>query len=220
MGIFYLAALVLGMGTLTLQFVLSHIGGADADGDADGDMDDLHLEGDGADLLADGDVDHAIELDDHADLAHADGSHGLVGDTVGVFLSMRFWTFALMAFGLVGSLLHYLGLASFGLALALSVVSGLMSGFTAGFTFRMLKGGVSSSTRHDDTIGKMARVTVGLRKGRLGKVRVEVRGNMVDLLAVTDSEEVAPGQQVVVVEHRGEHVYVEPIGKAGEHKQG
>lgn len=217
MGIIYLAALVLGMGTLSLQFVLSHVGGADGDGD----VDDLQLDGDAGELAADGDVDHALEVAEHGELAHADaGSASIVGDAVGVFLSMRFWTFALMAFGLVGSLLHYLDLASFGIGLALSVVAGLVSGFTAGFTFRMLKGGVSSSTGHDETIGKMARVTVGLRKGGIGKIRVEVRGNTVDMLAVTDSDEVAPGQEVVVVEHRGEHVYVEPIGKAGGRHEG
>ena len=213
MGIIYLAALVLGLGTLTLQFVLSHIGGADADGD--GDVDDLHLDGGAEELDFDGEVDHELELG-HGDLTHgADAGHGTtVGDAVGVFLSMRFWTFALMAFGMVGSLLHYLNLSGFGVGLALAIVSGLFSGLAAALTFRMLKGTVSSSTSQDETIGKMAKVTVPLHKGSLGKVRILVKGKRVDMLAITDAESVDAGDEVVVVEFRGDHALVEPIGKS------
>ena len=212
MGIIYLAALVLGLGTLTLQFVLSHVGGGDADGD--GDVDDLHLDAGADELDFDGDVDHAIEVADHGELAHDGAEAGTsVGDAVGVFLSMRFWTFAFMAFGMVGSLLHYLNLAGFGVGLALSIVSGLASGLAAALTFRALKGSVSSSTGEDETVGKMAKVTVPLHKGSLGKVRVQIKGKRVDLLAVTDAENVAEGDEVVVVEFRGDHAYVEPIGK-------
>ncbi len=201
MGIIYLAALVLGLGTLTLQFVLSHAGGGDADGDADTDGVD--------DLAADGDADHALEAGSH------DGvGHGAI-DAVGVFLSMRFWTFALMAFGMVGSLLHYLDLSGAGLSLALSVASGLVSGLAAALVFRALKGSVSSATSQDDTVGKMAKVTVPLRKGSLGKVRVVVKGKQVDMLATTDAETIQTGDEVVVVEFRGEHALVEPIEKSG-----
>ncbi len=203
MGYIYLATLVLGLGTLVLQFVLSHVGGAEADGNAD----ELHLDGG-----ADGDADHDFDAGEHGELAHETPGAGSMA--LGIFFSMRFWTFALMAFGMVGTLLHYLQLTGFSVALALSLVSGIVSGFAAGFTFRMLKGTVSSSTGHDDTIGKLAKVTVAPRKGSLGKVRVEIKGNMVDLLAVTDAEEVRAGEEVVVVEFRGEHAYVEPIGRS------
>jgi membrane protein implicated in regulation of membrane protease activity len=198
-GIIYLAALVLGLGTLTLQFVLSHAGGADAEADADAD---------GVDDLSDGDADHALEAGSHGDVAHSALS------TVGVFFSMRFWTFALMAFGMVGSLLHYLDLSGFGLSLALSITSGLVSGLSAALIFRALKGSVSSAMGQDDTIGKMAKVTVPLRKGSLGKVRVVVKGKQVDMLATTDAEAIQTGDEVVVVEFRGEHAFVEPIERS------
>jgi membrane protein implicated in regulation of membrane protease activity len=198
-GIIYLAALVLGLGTLTLQFVLAHAGGADGDADADG-VDDLST---------DGDAEHALEAGSHGGLAHG------AMDTVGVFLSMRFWTFALMAFGMVGSLLHYLDLSGFGLSLALSIASGLVSGLTAALIFRALKGSISSAMGQDDTVGKMAKVTVPLRKGSLGKVRVVVKGKQVDMLATTDAESIQTGDEVVVVEFRGEHAFVEPIEKSG-----
>jgi membrane protein implicated in regulation of membrane protease activity len=198
-GIIYLAALVLGLGTLTLQFVLAHAGGADADADADG-VDDL---------AADGDADHAMEAGSHGGVAHG------AMDAVGVFLSMRFWTFALMAFGMVGSLLHYLDLSGFGLSIALSIASGLVSGLAAALIFRALKGSVSSAMGQDDTVGKMAKVTVPLRKGSLGKVRVVVKGKQVDMLATTDADAIQTGDDVVVVEFRGEHAFVEPIEKSG-----
>ena len=201
MGIIYLAALVLGLGTLTLQFVLAHAGGADADADADADGVD--------DLAADGDADHAMEAGSHGGMAHG------AMDAVGVFLSMRFWTFALMAFGMVGSLLHYLDLSGFGLSLALSIASGLVSGLAAALIFRALKGSVSSAMGQDDTVGKMAKVTVPLRKGSLGKVRVVVKGKQVDMLATTDADAIQTGDDVVVVEFRGEHAFVEPIEKSG-----
>src|SRR5262245_29149243 len=80
MGIVYLAALILGGGTILLQLLAGGDGhdGADADGD-------------------------------HGD----QGGHGGHGDAglVPIFLSLRFWTFGLLGFGLAGSLLHYLGLA-------------------------------------------------------------------------------------------------------------
>lgn len=203
MGTIYLAALILGMGTLVLQFVLSHAGGGDTgDAEVGGEVDDLALEAE-----AGGELDHDVD--------GADGHHGsLVGSTAGLFLSMRFWTFALMAFGMVGALLHWLNLAGFGVTLTLSIVTGLISGLVAGVTFRMLKGSVSSSTSQDDTVGKMGQVTVPLRKGSLGKVRVLVKGKRVDMLATTDAESIDMGDDVVVVEFRGEHAYVEPIGKS------
>lgn len=209
-GIVYLAALILGLGTLTLQFVLSHVGG----GDTDGETDELHLDAGGDEVATQGDI-------EHVDGAHGDEGHeSMVGGTVGVFLSMRFWTFALMAFGMVGSLLHWLELASFGTGLTLAFVSGVASGFAAAMTFRLLKGSVSSATSQDETVGKMARVTVPLRKGSLGKVRVQIKGKTIDLLAATDSEIVEQGEDVVVVDFRGEHAIVEPLGKNSDVKSG
>lgn len=225
MGIIYLAALILGLGTLTLQFVLSHLGGgADAHGDAD--ADDLHLEADAGDIHLDAgadeldiEADHELELGDHGEIDHevdaGSDADSLVGSAAGLFLSMRFWTFALMAFGMVGTLLHYLQLSGFGVGLTLSILSGLASGLAAAFTFRALKEGVSSTTSQADTVGRMAKVTVPLRKGGLGKVRIELKGKMVDMLAVTDAAEVNTGDEVVVVEFRDDKVCVEPLTRDG-----
>lgn len=201
-GIVYLAALIIGLGTLTLQLVLSHIDGGDH-ADADGHMDaEAHLHADVHDLA----VDAGHELD-HADA----GTHDGADSAASMLLSMRFWTYALMAFGLVGTALHYLALAGAVLTPVLAVVAGLCSGTTAALVFRALKPAVSSATTQDETLGRVARVTVPVRKGGLGKVRVEMRGRHIDLLAVSDRSDVDPGEQVVVVEFRGNHALVEPL---------
>ncbi len=193
-GIVYLAALVLGLGTIAMQFVLAHVGGELG----------AHVE-------------HDVELGG----GHAGASHGeagqahdqpsLLGSTVGLFLSMRFWTYALLAFGMVGTALHYLDLADKSAALITAILTGVAAGLAASALFRALRPGVSSAATSDDAVGRMARVTVPLHKGGVGKVRVEIKGKRVDLLATTDADHVPSGSEVVVVEFRGEEAHVEPL---------
>lgn len=190
MGAIYLSALVLGLGTLLLQFVMSHVGG-DADGGAD------HAVGEGHDEL----------------VVHADGETGAHGleNPLGVFLSMRFWTFSLFGFGMVGAPLHYLHLVGPLASLLMAVATGLLSGLGVALVHRWLQGSVSSMTTQTDTVGKAARVTVPMAKGQLGKVRVDVKGKRVDLLATSDSESLLAGEEVVVVGYEGDRVRVEPL---------
>ena len=59
--------------------------------------------------------------------------------------SLRFWTFNLLAFGLVGTILHFLKLGG-GLVTPLAAtLMGLCSGFLAAYTFRLLDRTQSSS---------------------------------------------------------------------------
>lgn len=183
------------MGTIALQFVLAHAGG---DGDA-GDH-DPHLAG---------------ESDS---LAHAQGASpghlvptGLT-DAAGLFLSLRFWTYLLLAFGMVGAPLNYLKLTNDVTGFVIASVSGLSAGLAASLAFRALKPGISSSTTSADTIGHMATVTVPVCKGTHGKIRLELKGKRIDLLATTDADELPRGAEVVVVEFRGESAHVESIG--------
>lgn len=182
-----------------MQFVLAHVGGGEAHAEHE-------LDG----------GDHEIEAgESHAETDHAgEASHGaptFLGAAAGLFLSMRFWTYALLAFGMVGSALHYLRLSGATAAAATASICGVVAGLAASALFRALKPGVSSATTSEDAVGRLARVTVPIRKGGLGKVRVELKGTRVDLLATTDADEVGTGSDVVVVEFRGEHAHVEPI---------
>lgn len=195
MGAVYLAALILGLGVLLLQFVMP---GADADGA------------------------HAPELGGHGDIdVHHDvgGDHGGHGDghsgagAIAIFLSFRFWTFGLMAFGFVGTLLHFLKLAGPVMSLSAAVSVGLLSGFLASFAMRAIaRSQTSSGGEADEAIGQIGRVLIPLERGKHGKIRIEVHGRLVDLIATTDDEQLEGGATVMVEEMRGTTAHVSRAG--------
>jgi len=186
MGTLYLAALIIGLGVLSLSFFM---GGGDAD--ADGDVD------------AHGDFDAHAGADHGHDHAHADAS------AIAIFLSLRFWTFGLLAFGLVGTILHYLHLAGPVVTPIAAALMGLGSGFMAVYTFRLLDRTQSTSgAEASDAIGQVGRVLVPIERGKRGKIRIVVRGQSVDLLATTDDERLRDGDEVVVEEIRGTTAHV------------
>lgn len=169
----YLAALIVGAGTIVIQLVF-----AGHDADAGG-----HDVGGGH-----------------------DGSHDAEHDVGAwsIFLSARFWTFALLAFGMVGALITFLALAGTTFTLALAIGSGVLAGLVAGFTFRALRRTqATTSVSLDEAIGQMGRVLLPCAKGRVGKVRLQLKGQDVDVLATTADEEIAIGKRVVVEEVRG-----------------
>jgi membrane protein implicated in regulation of membrane protease activity len=194
-GAVYLAALILGLGVLLLQFVMP---GADADGA------------------------HAPELGGHGDIdAHHDvgGHHGGHGDghsdwgAIAIFISFRFWTFGLMAFGFVGTLLHFLKLAGHVTSLTAAVLVGLLCGFLASFAMRAIaRSQTSSGGEADEAIGQIGRVLVPLERGKHGKIRIEVNGRLIDLLATTDDEQLEGGATVMVEEMRGTTAHVSRAG--------
>lgn len=209
MGSIYLAATILGLGILLLQVFFS---GGDADA---GDGLDIHggLDGAGHVPALDGAGADALQVDHSADgLAHADGGHGgfLLG-TVGLFLSLRMWTYGLTAFGLLGGLITWFGLAGVGVTLALAIVFGLVSGVSVSLLFRGITKPVSSTSSAADAIGVIAHVTVGMTKGSLGKIRLTLKGKRVDFLARTDADEIEVGQSVVVIGFAQDHAIVEPL---------
>lgn len=181
MGILYLAALIVGFGTIALQLVM----GGDHDAEAGG----------GGDADADAGA-------DHGDGDHGDHAHGEVG-FLPIFLSLRFWTFTLLAFGLFGSLVHYLDLANALVTLVIAAGLGLGSGLLASLTFRALaKSEASSGATDRDAVGQVGKVMIPLGKGARGKIRIELKGQTVDYVATTDEEELEAGQLVMIEEMR------------------
>jgi membrane protein implicated in regulation of membrane protease activity len=182
-GIFYLAALIIGLGTIGVQLFMSGDGDGDADAHADVDAD--------ADLDADADID--------GDHGHGD-FHGDAG-FLPIFLSLRFWTFGLMAFGLVGTLLHYLRLAGGIVTPVVAVSLGLMCGFLASWVFRALTRADTTSGHHArDAVGQVGKVLVPFQKGGRGKVRIELRGQIHDFLVESEEDEIKAGEIVLVEE--------------------
>ncbi len=117
---------------------------------------------------------------------------------------MRFWTFFLSAFGLTGMLLKGFGLAGEIPTLITALSMGGLSGFTAAWVIKKLsEDDAGRAAGSADYIGKSAKVMVPVRSGSVGKIRVRVKGQQVDLLAVTDDEALTSEDEVIVIEMDG-----------------
>lgn len=174
----YLAALVFGLGLFGVQVLSGSHGDADAGGDADG---------------------KDIELAS----AHAGG------DWAAVVLSLRFHMFAAIAFGIVGAPVAWWGLASPLATFVAALLTGLLLGFFATQAWRALqRQTLSSGAEAGELVGQLGRVLVACEKGRPGKVRLRVRGQIIDYLATTDEPRLLAGTAVVVQELKGERVHV------------
>ena len=210
MGILYLAALIMGLGTIALQLLLAGHGDADADADhelavdADAGAHDLAVDADVHDLAADAAPGTELEASASHEAGHAAG-----GAFLPIFLSLRFWVFGLMAFGMVGTLLHYLRLAPVVVIPFVAAAMGLASGLFAAWSFRALaRSATQSGAQSGDAVGHVGKVLVPCTRGERGKVRIELRGQTLDYLASTDDEALATGELVLVEEMRDGTLHV------------
>ena len=146
--------------------------------------------------------------DHHIGAADAalDGHHAPTGPGI---LSTRSVTFAAFAFGLVGSVLHVLRLASPGAVLALAVASGLVAGLAAGLAFRALgHASASGEAGFHEAKGQRARVLVPCARAQRGKIRARIKGQLVDMMATTDEKQIAAGQEVLIIDIKDDVAHV------------
>jgi len=131
-------------------------------------------------------------------------------------LSIRSATYGLFAFGFVGTALHLLRLAGEPAAMGVAAAAGVAVTLAVGTTLRRL-GDPAASGEADllEARGRPGRVVVPLSRDQRGKVRVQIKGQAVDLLATTSGSELAAGAEVVVVDVRGD---VAEVVAAGEKK--
>jgi membrane protein implicated in regulation of membrane protease activity len=169
MGVAYLAALVAALGVLLVQVFAGAHGGHHADVNAA-----------------------------HAAHAHDANTEGEAAFWT-VFLSLRFWLFAALGFGLSGSLLHWFGSVSPLATLLVAAGAGFGSGLFAALAFRLLRrGSAGTEARSSEAVGKLARVVVPCGRGVTGQVRIELGGSSVDLMATTDDDAIARGEEVLI----------------------
>ncbi len=136
---------------------------------------------------------------DHDVGVHGDHDAGL-DSALWVLASVRFWAFALMTFGLVGGALSLLGLAGKIVALVVALGAGLAAGAAASLVIRrLLVKDTSSVVGARDVVGLVGRVIVPPSDEGHAKVRVSVKGSVVDYVAHSD-EPLAEGDSVVVEE--------------------
>ena len=185
MSIAYLAALIVGLGTLLVQVAFGARGGH-------------HGLGGGAHHL--GGAAHAGSGHGHGQNHPAKPASSAAG-FFAVFLSFRFWIFAALGFGLGGSILRLAGALDPPVEAAVAAALGLASGLGAALAFRAAaSGSVATPGEASRAVGGIARVVVPLGKDAQGKIRIEIGGSSVDLIATTDDEALARDEMVLVEE--------------------
>lgn len=164
---------------------------ADFDMDADGDLD--------TDLDTDGDVSVDYEIDTDAALAQNLPRRRL---SLGILTSFKFWTVGSCFFGLTGLVLTWLSAAwppqlIFLLALAMGT---LIGGSLATLLRVLRRRQVDSLVRTEDFAGLVGIVELPFDASSKGKVRLEIRGSVLHLIALTDDQRsFEPGDSVLVV---------------------
>ena len=189
----YVFALVVGGILLAASMFL---GGEDADADA-GDFGDA----DGGDLgdADGGEVDHGHQM-----LDSAVDSHGSPAGFLTTFLSLRFWTFFMTFFGATGLIFDGLELAAPPMTPIIAGGMGLVTGYVTVAVIRSLSKDVGGKVATAaDYVGKSGRVLLPIRDGDIGKIRLEVGGTTVDMLATSADGQLATGDEALVIEMNG-----------------
>ena len=150
--------------------------------------------------------------------AHAHLDHGSAavpegaGDAAGVesflaaLMSVRFWTFFAAFFGLTGIVFEMVGASPWSwLTAVVSAAMGTVAGGSAVFLVKKLANDqTNSAVRTSDYVGKTGRVLVGFGPGQVGKVRIEVKGSTIDVLAApVEDGSFGTKDEVIVVEMDG-----------------
>jgi membrane protein implicated in regulation of membrane protease activity len=134
---------------------------------------------------------------DHGDAHHFDGGHG---HEPGV-ISTRAAVYGLFAFGLVGAALHIPGLLAPGDALAFALASGAAAAVFAGWAFaRLGSPAASGAASLEEAKGQRGRVLLPCAPERAGKVRVTLKGQTVDLRAVSEGGTIPAGADVLILD--------------------
>ncbi|MBE9115974.1 NfeD family protein [Lusitaniella coriacea LEGE 07157] len=127
------------------------------------------------------------------------------------FLSLRFWTFGSCFFGLTGILLTlFQGSIAEPIVLWLAIAVGLLFGTTITAILHNLRQNQANSlVNSNDLIGLPGIVEIPFDSNSKGKIRVSVRGSILDLIALTEDRQMfQPGEQVYIVGMENNKVWV------------
>lgn len=113
--------------------------------------------------------------------------------------SVRFWIFGLAFFGLTGLVLDRGGL----LAAVPAAIAAAGVGYVAGVTVtrvlrRLGRDHADSALGEGDCVGEIATVVLPIAPGTTGKVRLSIKGRVVELLADSEEEHIDRRESVVV----------------------
>lgn len=163
----------------------------------------------------DGHVEH------DADISHGDASvdvhHGHDHDGEGAvwipFLSLRFWTYCLATFGIVGILLTKFAEWDNSMVLTTSILTGLFCGLAVSYFMRFARRWeASSSASVAELLGTTGKVLVAIRPPEIGKIRVDIKGETIDMLALSNDESttLTMDEDVVIVSIENDRARVIP----------
>lgn len=135
---------------------------------------------------------------DFQDIGGHDGVHS---DLYLPFLSLRFWTYFAACFGVTGLLLTKFSSAGPIVAALAAVATGIIAGLSTHWIMRAINRRESDSgVKEEHIVGKEARVLVGVSAGNEGKIRLDVKGELVDMTAFTqEGLSLLPGDRALVV---------------------
>jgi membrane protein implicated in regulation of membrane protease activity len=129
-------------------------------------------------------------------------------------LSTRAVMFGLLTFGMVGTPVHVLGLLAPTAAFVLAAGSGIVCAVLTGLAFRRLgHPGASGAASLQEAVGQTARVIVACAPGRRGKVRLSLKGMLVDMMA-DGQVEIPAGAAVRILDVHDDVARVEPAEEA------
>jgi membrane protein implicated in regulation of membrane protease activity len=149
-----------------------------------------------------GDGDADGQGDDHGDADH--------GAFLTNLLSLRFWTYALGAFGMSGTALSLLGIKA-AVHLPVSVALGFVVGAGVAALFRQLGSGTATGPASTEAfLGSEAEVVLPLLPDGLGKIRLHIGDQDLELPARTGGPPIEIRERVVVVRFRDGVAEVEP----------
>ncbi len=158
-----------------------------------------------------GNHDHGADHDMSHEADHGvDSEHGSEFINWLPFLSLRFWTYFAAAFGVIGTLLTFLRLGDSNSILVTSLISGFLMGVAVWGVMKWVQvNEVGRSVQTDDLLGKTARVIVACRPGQLGKIRLDVRGDMIDMMATDEEDQTLHiGEEIVITRIEKSVAYV------------
>ena len=147
---------------------------------------------------------------DHSHGGDSGDGHGGVHDFWIPFLSIRFWTYFAAAFGGMGLALTFLKMSAEPVTGLVSATVGAALGLTVTWIMRLLpRVTMHNTVLSEDFVGKEARVLVAGEGVQPGKIRVSIKGELIDILAKReDGGAIKSGETVVVVGLEGNEARV------------
>lgn len=188
----YLVALIVGSFFMGMSVFAGHHD-TDGDMDHDGIPDDVDhdIDGDGIDNDIDHEVDHDMGHDGDHDTHHL-GEGNLVGDISWYipFLSFKFWVFFSMTYGMCGTILTFLKKGE-PLIQIISLSVGLSIGYAASYVLKKMKTQTTNSAVSEkDYNGQLATITIPFKSGEKGKISMNIKGNLMEMVAITEDENI------------------------------